>query len=108
MCRFALLELDDMLKFGRAAIASLVDEKARERATEWLTSLDDCLAAAGGLDGATPPSDKRIERHHSQEPYQYDPVPRRDERFPDPYNMGVNAEVFLYDPKFPPLPKTLM
>ncbi|HYV27245.1 MAG TPA: hypothetical protein VFA77_06910, partial [Candidatus Eisenbacteria bacterium] len=26
----------------------------------------------------------------------------------DPYNMGVNAEVFLYDPKFPPQPKTLM
>ncbi len=24
-------------------------------------------------------------------------MPKRDERFPDPYNMGVNAEVFLYD-----------
>ena len=32
----------------------------------------------------------------------YDRVPKRDERFPDPYNMGVNAEVFLYDEKFPP------
>jgi hypothetical protein len=41
-------------------------------------------------------------------PYQYDPVPKRDERFPDPYNMGVNAEVFLYDPRFAPQPKTLM
>jgi hypothetical protein len=35
-------------------------------------------------------------------------VPKRDERFPDPFNMGVNAEVFLYDEKFPPEPKTLM
>ena len=26
----------------------------------------------------------------------------------DPYNMGVNAEVFLYDPALPPQPKTLM
>ena len=26
----------------------------------------------------------------------------------DPYNMAVNAEVFLYEEKFPPEPKTLM
>jgi hypothetical protein len=38
----------------------------------------------------------------------YDKVPKRDSRFPDPYNMGVNAEVFLYDEHFPPEPKTLM
>jgi hypothetical protein len=49
-----------------------------------------------------------LERQFSAQPYKYDPVPKRDERFPDPYNMGVNAEVFLYDPKFPPQPKTLM
>jgi hypothetical protein len=35
-------------------------------------------------------------------------VPRRDARFPDPYNMGVNAEVFLYDPEMPPQAKVLM
>src|SRR5258707_11652079 len=51
---------------------------------------------------------KAIVRQYSATPYQYDPVPRRDERFPDPYNMGVNAEVFLYDAQFPPEPKTLM
>ena len=38
----------------------------------------------------------------------YDGVPRRDERFPDPYNMGVNAESFLYDPQQPGEPKVLM
>jgi hypothetical protein len=108
LCRFALLELEDMLEFGRAAIASLVDRSIRERSAPWLSLLDDCLAAAGGLDGTTPSSDKNITRHHSAKPYRYDPVPRRDERFPDPYNMGVNAEVFLYDPKFPPQPKTVM
>ncbi len=46
--------------------------------------------------------------HHSQKPFKYDPVPKRDERFPDPYNMGVNAEVFLYDPKQPDDAKVLM
>src|SRR6267143_892364 len=30
LCRFALLELDDMLKFGAATIASLIDEPIRQ------------------------------------------------------------------------------
>src|SRR4029078_8351075 len=64
--------------------------------------------AAGGLAGTQTPSGKKIDRRYSAKPYEYDRQPRRDERFPDPYNMGVNAEVFLYDEKFPPQPKTLM
>jgi hypothetical protein len=107
-CRFALLELGDMLEFGARSIAALVDASCRERAHDWLVLLDNALAAAGGLDGTGTPSGKVLERRHSAKPYRYDPIPRRDERFPDPYNMGVNAEVFLYDDKFPPEPKTLM
>lgn len=106
--RFALLELGDMLRFGQQAIAGLIDVARRERAADWLRLLDDCLASAGGLDGAGPTRAEAPRRRHSAVPYQYDRVPRRDERFPDPYNMSVNAEVFLYDPKFPPEPKTLM
>ena len=45
--------------------------------------LDDCLAAAGGLDGAAEPSGRAIARQYSAKPYVYDPVPRRDERFQD-------------------------
>ena len=45
---------------------------------------------------------------HSRVPYRFDGVPRRDERFPDPYNMGVHAEVFLYDEAQKPQDKTLM
>jgi hypothetical protein len=108
LCRFALLELDDMLKFGAQSIAALVDGACRRRLADWLSLLDDCLAAAGGLDGAEAPQPVAIRLQHSARPYQYDGVPKRDERFPDPYNMGVNAEVFLYDEQFPPEPKTLM
>ena len=108
VCRFALLELGDMLEFGAQAIASLVDAPARAQAKDWLVLLDDCLAAAGGLDGTAAPRPATLQRRHSARPYHYDGVPRRDERFPDPYNMGVNAEVFLYDQQFPPEPKTLM
>jgi hypothetical protein len=74
----------------------------------WLQQLDHCLAAAGGLDGAEAPSSRPIERVHSVRPYVYDPVPRRDERFQDLFNQGVNPEAFLYDPAFEARPKTLM
>lgn len=108
VCRFALVELGDMLDFGTKAVAALVDQAGRDRMGTWLRLLDDCLAAAGGLDGTEKPTFQAISRRFSTKPYRYDPVPKRDGRFPDPYNMGVNAEVFLYDQKFPPEPKTLM
>jgi hypothetical protein len=108
LCRFALLELDDMRRYGEQAIAQLVKATKRQQFADWLGLLDDCLAAAGALHGADPAAKKDLQRRHSAKPFVYDPVPKRDERFPDPYNMGVNAEVFLYDEKFPPRPKTLM
>ena len=104
LCRFALLEIDDMITFGAQAIGKLLDQKTRQQSSAWLNLLDDCLAAST----ASLPLTKDLPRQHSARPYQYDPVPKRDERFPDPYNMGVNAEVFLYDEKLPAKPKTLM
>jgi len=107
-CRFALMEIGDMAEFGARCIANLVDRSTRERCAGWLAILDDCLVAAGELDGTQSPSGKTVSRQHSAKPYRYDGVPKRDARFPDPYNMAVNAEVFLYDEKFPPEPKVLM
>src|SRR5688572_15205316 len=108
LCRFALLEIDDLITYGAQAIGKLVDNQTRQNSSTWLALLDDCLTAAGELHGASEPVNKELRRQHSAKPYTYDPVPRRDARFPEPYNMGVNAEVFLYDEKFPPRPKTLM
>jgi len=112
LCRFALLELEDISNFGRRALATLVrPEEFAEPADEtkkWERLLDACLAAAGGLAGTEKSIGSEPERHYSAKPYQYDGKPKRDERFPDPYNMGVNAEVFLYDKQFSPQPKTLM
>lgn len=108
ICRFALLELTDVLDFGAKAIISLISSGDSERAGAWMRVLEESLAAAGGLDGKGAKSSVLPKRLHSSTPYVYDPKPQRDERFPDPYNMGVNAEVFLYDEKYPPQPKTLM
>ena len=109
LCRFALLELADLHSYGQQAIAQLVAAETRAAAAApWLALLDDCLAAAGALHGVDAPVMKELSRQHSALPFTYDPVPKRDERFSDPYNMGVNAEVFLYDPQFPPQAKTLM
>lgn len=108
VCRFALMELDQMLDFGNQSIAALVDETCRTESKTWLALLQHCLNAAAGLDGTQSTQTQVPERQYSATPFQYDPVPRRDHRFPDPYNMGVNAEVFLYDENFPPEPKTLM
>lgn len=103
--RFALLELREVGEFGRGAVAAFPKETPEP--SQWLAFLDRCMAAAGGLDGAGALS-ASPERQFSAQPYRYDGVPRRDERFPDPYNMGVNAEVFLHDPDMPAPPKCLM
>jgi hypothetical protein len=122
ICRFALLELSDMAAVGQEAIAALQESAAgvEQHRTgvgtfesegdfqSWIIYLDDLLHAAGGLDGVAGPQKSTLPRRQSAEPYTYDPVPRRDERFQDPYNMGVNAEAFLYDPRYPARAKILM
>lgn len=108
VCRFARVELADMLDYGRRAIPCVVDDAARNAMRPWLELLDACLAAAGGLDGTAAPSGRPIVRQHSAQPYVYDPVPQRDERFQDLWNQGVNPEAFLYTPDIAARPKTLM
>jgi hypothetical protein len=49
-----------------------------------------------------------LSRRYAAKPYAYDPIPRRDERFTDPWNQGVNAESFLYNESFPARAKAAM
>ena len=108
LIRFALLEINEMIALGQATNDSLLDADQRAETEGWLGLLNNCLANAGGLDGTAEPAQQPVGRQRSAKPYQYDSVPRRDARFPDPFNMGVNAEAFLYDEQYPPEPKTLM
>ncbi len=105
--RFALLEVDQMLRFGAQAVAHLVSPDLREAMEPWRTVLLDRLRRSGGVMGPAVPDPSVATRQYAASPYRFDPVPRRDERFPDPYNMGVNAEAFLYDPRYPPTAKVL-
>jgi hypothetical protein len=108
ICRVARLEIADMIEFGAKAIACLVDDRARAGMGPWLESLDLCLAAAGGLDGTAKPASGLPGRIYSAKTWIYDPVPRRDERFTDLFNQGVNAEAFIYDESLSAKPKAVM
>ncbi len=107
--RFMQLELEDMLRFGREAVAAIVPSETREAMKPWLAMLDACLAAAGNLDGASDASGfEAPDRMHSIKPYVYDRIPQRDDRWKDLWNRGVNAEALLYDETMPMHPKLLM
>lgn len=108
LARFALLEMQEVQEYGAQAVSCLVKKEARAALQNWLSVLDRMLLAAGDLDGKADRCGENVERQFSATPYRYDPAPKRDERFKDPYNMGVNAEAMLFDPKIDPLPKTIM
>jgi hypothetical protein len=106
--RFAHLELDDMQQFGMKCIATLGSPDGMR---DWFTTvLDRLWEMAGGLDGVEPqsPATGEFPCLYSAKPYVYDPIPKRDERFQDPWNQGVNPEAFMYDPAQPTKPKALM
>lgn len=110
ICRQALLDVEDICAWGNQAVAALAGKSERAESANWLSLLDVCLASAGGLDGTGKASEnaEAPTRHYSSKPFAFDGTPRRDERFPDPYNMGVNAEMFLYDEEMPPEAKVIM
>lgn len=108
VCRSALLDLAEMIQYGRIALEASLNPEFRNQAGPWLATLQAALKAAGGIDGIESQALELPDRIFSRIAPVFDGTPRRDYRFPDPYNMGVNAEVFLYDQSFPPAPKTLM
>ncbi|WP_153558617.1 hypothetical protein [Roseimaritima sediminicola] len=110
-------ELEEIIRCGQRAADCLDDAEGANNAGDskdadardaWLQHLMDALAAAGQIDGREPSDQPVPDPWPGSEPYRYDPVPQRDERFRDPYNAGVNPEAFLYDPGFRPRDKTLM
>jgi len=108
VCRLTLVEMEDVQQYGEESVRCLVSEAKRSELQPWLSTLNGLLAAAGDLDGRDEASGETVAPYFSNKPYKYDPVPKRDARFQDPYNMGVNAETMLFNPDMQPLPKTIM
>jgi len=106
--RFTLMELQEAADYGKQAVACLVDETEHYAMASWKALLTALLEAAGDLDGSQVPVPCTLAAIHSGKPFAYNKLPIRDERFPDPYNMGVHAEEFLYDSQFQARDKTLM
>lgn len=104
--RFALLEFEDIRNYGKKALDCLLPAEKQEALALWKKTLARILSVSGGVDGTS--SKAQIELTFSVTPHTYDGRVQRDERFGDPYNMGVNAEAMLFDPTVPPLPKVLM
>jgi hypothetical protein len=95
--KFALIELREMQEFG--VNAGLCLPGADSLLMGYLEALyEESLNVA---DNDTP-------RIYSKTPFVYDPIPKRDERFTDPWNQGVNAESFLYNAEYPARAKALM
>jgi len=105
LLRFLRLELADLLAYGVQAMEALGTSETDETLADELASL---LRAAGGLDGTAPHSPDVPVRRHSATPYKYDPIPKRDDRFVDLWNQGVNPEAFLYSDEYPASAKVLM
>lgn len=128
--RFAILELGELRSNGLFAYSDLIGESValsddaaisftarwneRQGPTSWPKAvLELLLSLAGGIDGSEESANVTdasgsLPRRYSTKPYTYDPVPKRDERFTDPWNQGVNAEAFLYDETKPARAKALM
>src|SRR6201999_2749796 len=86
VCRIALLEINEAIEFGQKAIRELVTEEARIKMRRWVKLLDDALLIVGGVADGVDTLGLAIDRIYSAKPYQFDGFPKRDERFPDPYN----------------------
>jgi hypothetical protein len=108
ICRFALIELDEMATFGAQCLERLVSPSRHQELAPWVATLTTLLAQAGDLDGSAPAATGARPRLFSLRPHRYDPQPRRDKRFFDPYNMGVAADTFVHEAKFAAGPKMLM
>ncbi|NYF92261.1 hypothetical protein RBB79_00275 [Tunturiibacter empetritectus] len=106
--RFAQVEFSEICDYAGSAVHAMVTNTDRATLGGWSTSLQSILAHAGGLDGTMPHATAEPVRVFSAQPFHYNSIPQRDERFIDPYNMGVNAEAMLFNPEIPAQPKTLM
>lgn len=102
-------DIEDMVTCGNDMISAFNAHIINDfELKDWEGTLGCFLSCAGGILGNESKPEAPPERKFAKSDYNYDFSPKRDIRFDDPYNMGVHAEEFLYDPSFSAKSKTLM
>jgi hypothetical protein len=107
ICKLALSDIREISDYGQQVIKSFIAEKEIKEYQHWIAFLQNCLDSMGDVDGTQPVSGVTPEKFW-KEPYLFDFIPKRDERFNDGFNMRVNAEALLLNRDIDALPKTLM
>lgn len=106
--RFILLELEEMLEWGRQALAALTREEADRAAAEaWRSHLEAYLAAAGGVTGREEAPSEPPPPPRAAEPFEPDLEPRRDSRFRDQYNLNFRPHQVYKDRERPAQERSL-
>ncbi len=109
VARLMAFELGELTSHADATLPCLIEAEDEQSLAEWVGTLQQCLHAAGDLDGTQVVEDPVVPAPmESKRPFQYAKEPKRDERFQDSFNAGVNPEAFLYDETFLARDKTLM
>ncbi len=86
--RLILLELDEAIRWGRAALDALcAAPDAQAQSAAWEAHLRAYLRAAGGIAGDEPARAEPLPPARARKPYQPDFFPRRDERFVRQWNF---------------------
>lgn len=104
MLRIHVLEEEEMLNWGEAAISALVKTEAdAQRAEGWEAHLRAYLLEAGGLDGELirPEGQPLPAPLWDGEAFEMALEPRRDERFVDPFNQSAVIDDYYVDESRP-------
>jgi hypothetical protein len=101
--RFAVLELEESLRFGQAALGAEVEREPGAAATAdaWARHLEAYLAAAGGIGGDEAIPGGELPPARSTGPFQPDLTPRRDGRFHGQRQFDFPPHVVYNDPDVP-------
>jgi hypothetical protein len=102
-------DLEEMNAWGNDTLNKLIEHsQLQERSSVWIALFGNFLAAAGGMSGREPRPTQIPAPLNSKTPFVYDPVPKRDSRFKDPFNDNFKPEELLYNPEIFPSAKVLI
>src|SRR5260221_12470762 len=90
ICRFAAMEIQEMIDFGTQAATCLINDFLSNEAGEWQGLLDLVLKDAGELEGGGSRANLRRAGKEDKTAFPYVRTRKRDERFSARFDMAVD------------------